>query len=302
MASDRIFAGYPAVMTNSFINRIRIRDFFRLIRVQNLLIIILTQYLAVLFLLGTKDDWRERLTDPSLLLLALVTTLIAAGGYVINDYYDIRIDYVNKPERVVVSRTFKRREAMALHLVLSGMGMALGFYLHTCVGLIAAFSAALLWIYSVTLKKKPLIGNLVVAFLTSMTLILPAIYYQAQEILFYLYAFFAFGITLVREIIKDLEDVKGDAESGRQTLPVVLGFRRSKWIVNSIIVVFIAGLVAFYLYIGEPIPDLLFIFYIVPLIALIWSLSRSTTKKHFSRLSVFCKILMLGGIFSMIFF
>src|SRR5690606_34862812 len=108
----------------------------------------------------------SRLIDINLLLLVLSTLLIAAAGYIINDYYDVKIDYINKPKRVVVGRILKRRGVMVAHTILNFMGILIGFYLSIWVGIISVGSAFMLWWYSNQLKRLPFIGNFFIAVLT----------------------------------------------------------------------------------------------------------------------------------------
>ena len=171
------------------------------------------------------------LSDYKLLLISISTVLIAAAGYIINDYYDVKIDFVNKPERVVVDKLLKRRVVMAAHSILNFAGIGIGFLVSFKIALINFLSALLLWLYSNHLKRLPFVGNVAVALLTGAALLVIAIYYQKNMFLVLVYAIFAFSITLIREIIKDIEDVKGDTVFGCRTLPVIWGIRKTKMII-----------------------------------------------------------------------
>jgi 4-hydroxybenzoate polyprenyltransferase len=149
-----------------------ILGFLRLIRVQNLLIVVLTQFLARIFLVGpepdgSRADWLRILTDPTIWLLSFSTVCIAAAGYIINDYFDVKIDLINKPERVVIGRYLKRRVAIGAHQVLNVIGCLSGLYLSRWVFLIDVVSVSLLWFYSARFKRQPLIGNVVISLLTA---------------------------------------------------------------------------------------------------------------------------------------
>jgi len=130
------------------------------IRLGNLLIIALAQYLTAIFLAGQYPKWTEYLYDFKLLLLACASMLIAAAGYIINDYYDVKIDYINKPGKVVVGKLLDRRIAMAIHPLLNLAGVTIGFYLSLIIGAINFMCAILLWWYSNHLQRLPFIGNL----------------------------------------------------------------------------------------------------------------------------------------------
>lgn len=266
------------------------------------MIIALTQYFTAIFLVASKGQWKIALTDPKLLILSLSTVLIAAGGYIINDYYDVKIDFVNKPERVVVDKVLKRRVVMAAHSVLNFIGIALGLFISLKIVLINFLSALLLWAYSNQLKRLPFIGNLAVALLTGASLLVVAVYYEKNIFLVLVYAIFAFSITLIREIIKDIEDVKGDSVFGCKTIPVIWGIRKTKLIIYLLSVIFVGLLFYLASLLNNPILTMYFVILVVPIAFLIIRLFRADTKKDFSYLSSFCKLLMLSGILSMIFF
>ena len=272
----------------------------RLIRWPNLLIIAFTQYMARVFLIGPVSEWKWILGESSIFLITLSTVLIAAAGYVINDYFDVKIDLINKPERVIIGRYLKRRVAMTTHQVFNVLGCAIGLYVSKWVFLISVLSVTLLWIYASFFKKKPFIGNLIVSLLTSLSLIILAVYYPQNRELVGIYAFFAFGITLIREIIKDMEDVRGDASHGCRTLPIIWGIFRTKLFLYILISFFIPTLfmVAYWLKNSQ----LAWMFLaLMGLIGwLVYRLVYADTKREFGALSSLCKIIMLVGMMSMI--
>lgn len=271
------------------------RDLFRLTRFSNLLIVALTQLACALFLI---PDFRWN--DLHFWMLLISTTAIAAAGYIINDYYDIKIDLINKPGRVVVGKSITRRYALLLHSGLNFLAIAVGFILRWEIGLIYVISAFLLWLYSNQLKRKPLVGNLTVAMLTAMCVELVNVFYQEQVHLVTIYAVFAFFMTLVREIIKDMEDWRGDATFGCQTLPILWGLRKTKLFVFGVLVVFLVTvLVVNHLF--SNLPDIYFlVFLFFPLSLLGMRLQRADTVSDFRRLSRLCKIIMILGILSMV--
>ncbi len=276
-----------------------ILGFLRLIRVQNLLIIVGTQYFARITLIGPRDNWTGLLLDPKLFLLSLSTVLIAAAGYIINDYFDIKIDLINKPDRVIIGRYLKRQIAMGLHQGLNFLGVVIGFYLNKWVFVVNVLSVTLLWFYSSTFKRQPFIGNFIVALLTALSLVVLAVFYRQQVDLLLIYALFSFVITLVREIIKDMEDVKGDARFGCRTLPIVWGLRRTKQLLYSIIAAFILSLFTIAHSLQNEQLFWMFVILLVPIAWLVYRLVRADTKRDFSYLSSLCKLIMLIGVVSM---
>jgi 4-hydroxybenzoate polyprenyltransferase len=276
--------------------------FLKLTRFPNLLIIGLSQYLAVIFLVAYPETWYDKLYDLQLFLLSSSTIMVAAAGYIINDYYDIKIDYVNKPDKVVVGKLVKRRIVLFSHAALNILGITIGFYLSPYVGIINFMAGFLLWIYSNRLKRMPFIGNLVIAALAGLSIFVIAAYYRQNFNLLLNYSVFAFSINLVREVIKDMEDLRGDMRFGSKTLPIVWGLRKTKYFLYGLIALFIY--ILFYLshQLQNQILNQFFILLIVPIIYLIYLLYRADSQKRFHRLSTFCKMLMLAGVSSMIFF
>ena len=281
------------------IRRILLMGFLRLIRWPNLLFIILTQYFVRIFLVGPRDAWVSHFMDVRFLMLTLSTVLVAAAGYIINDYYDIKIDTINKPKRVVVGRILRRRWAMISHLILNVTGILLAFMVDWRVGLVTFVSGFLLWLYSNQLKRQPFTGNFTIALLTAASLLVVWIYQPRNEFLVYTFAAFAFFISLIREIIKDMEDVRGDATFGCQTLPIIWGLRRTKILLYILIFCFLLVLFSLSAYLQNVVVMYFCFFILVPVGWLTYKLFWADTKREFSYLSKFCKLIMLSGILSM---
>jgi len=281
-------------MANDSVRPFTLHALLRLTRFWNLLIIGMAQYFTAFFLIGTQTvtDWR-------LLLLSVSTVMIAAAGYIINDYYDVKIDLINKPERVVVGKNITRRYAILFHTFLSFSGVALGLLLSWQIAMINFFSAFLLWLYSNNLKRQPFIGNFTVAFLTGLSIALINWLYHSHLLLINVYATFAFFITLVREIIKDMEDLKGDVTYGCKTLPILFGIRKTKNILYILLALFVLSVLTIH-FLFRALPLYYFIgFLFLPLVVLIFYLVRADTKSDFYNLSTLCKMIMLLGILSM---
>jgi 4-hydroxybenzoate polyprenyltransferase len=283
-------------MSSNFRFKRFVVSFARLTRVWNLIIIALAQYLTAGFLINFNT-----ILDPKLFILSLSTVMIAAGGYVINDYYDIKIDLINKPERVVIGKSITRRYAILFHTLLSFFGVLLGFLLSWKIAAVNFVSVTVLWWYSNTLKRHPFIGNFVVALLTGIAIWLVDSLYKTGHMLIISYASFAFFITLIREIIKDMEDMKGDQTFGCQTLPIVWGMRRTKTLIYGILALFLMTIMLINYYFENLPLHYFLLFLFVPMLWFLIRLIGADTKKDFSWLSGFCKIILLLGIFSMAF-
>ncbi|WP_425638077.1 geranylgeranylglycerol-phosphate geranylgeranyltransferase [Algoriphagus yeomjeoni] len=280
---------------------ISIRGLFRISRPINLLMVGFAQFMTAYFLVKTTDSGIPVLQDYKLYLIITSTLLITAAGYMINDYYDVKIDYVNRPGNVVVGKGIKRRVVIMLHTILNFSAIGLGYLVSPKIALINFIAAFLLWFYSNQLKREPLIGNVSVAFLTALSIYILAIHYQKAELLVLTFAIFAFFLNLIREIIKDIEDRPGDRKHGCRTLPIVLGFRKTKAIIFLIAAIFICAILIVMFKLDRQIIFAYFGglgFFFMYFMYRIYVADR---KDHFTQLSTMAKILMLIGTLSMSF-
>jgi 4-hydroxybenzoate polyprenyltransferase len=297
--------------------------FFRLIRWPNLVFIVLTQVL-IKFLIIDKI-YRYPVLNLSLFLwLSFASVLIAAAGYIINDYFDLNIDIINKPKKLIVDTFISRRRAILLHLVFSLAGIAISIYVALKTNpLVAIGNTAcvfLLWFYSTTFKKKLLIGNIIISLLTAWVILviyfaidtqfsflvrMDKIDFALHKVFRYviLYSSFAFIISLVREVVKDIEDVPGDSKYGCQTMPIIWGIPVAKVFSGVWLVVLIGTLTAIIFYIMQlgwwaAVAYLAFLV-IAPLVSVINKMYKAQTVAEYHQLSNTIKLVMLTGILSM---
>ncbi|MFD2784806.1 geranylgeranylglycerol-phosphate geranylgeranyltransferase [Hymenobacter rubripertinctus] len=279
------------------------RTLARLIRLPNLLIMALCLLLVRACLLLPDAPW-ARVLAPGFGLLVLAALCIGAAGYIINDYYDVKIDAINRPGQLVVGRAVHRRHAMLAHLLLSGAGVGVSGLLSPLLGLVNLGSALLLWGYSVRFKRVALVGNVSIATLTAALVLLPELQMQTGSEAVWGYALAAFLLTVVREIVKDVEDMRGDAQHDCRTLPIVWGVGRTKWVAGfflACLALLVAG--AAYNALAHHQPGLglwLLALVLGPLAALAVQLRRADRRQHFARLSAGCKWIMLAGVLSML--
>lgn len=282
-------------------NKFSFRSLVKISRPVNLIILAFAQMMTAVFLVETNAYGQATWQSYNLYLLMLATSMIAAAGYMINDYYDVKIDYINKPDEVIIGRTMKRRVALFYHSILNFFAIGIGWLLAPRMALAIFIAAFLLWFYSNQLKRLPFIGNFTVALLTAASIWLIGFYYQKSELLVLTYALFAFFLNLIREIIKDIEDRDGDRKHGCKTLPIILGFRNTKKIIFVIAFVFVCSIMVvtfkinnpnLYVYFGGL--SILFMFFI-------YKIYIADRKQHFTQLSIYNKALMLAGIASMVF-
>ncbi|HEV7382912.1 MAG TPA: geranylgeranylglycerol-phosphate geranylgeranyltransferase [Dyadobacter sp.] len=291
-------------MNASARSKVTMRDFVagsvRLVRMTNLVILALTQYFTRILLIGPRHEWKQIIADPKMFVLSLSTVCIAAAGYIINDYFDIKIDIVNKPERVVVGRYLKRRWAMGAHQILNLFGALLGLIVSPWIFLVNVFSITLLWFYSERFKRQAFIGNFIVSLLTGLSLLILTIQFPENRHLVFIYAVFSFFISLIREIVKDMEDIKGDAAHGCRTLPIVWGIPRTRTFLYAVIFLFVFTLFLMAKVLDNPVLIWLFLLLLAPIAYMIFKLSSSDTKKEFKEISNLCKIIMLLGLLTML--
>jgi len=308
------------------------RDYLRLMRYPNLIIVALTQYAmrwgvidpmlkaASVNLPGT--EFHLQLSPLTFFFLVLSTICLTAAGYVINDYFDTHTDFLNRPRKVLVGTRIPRRQAMAIHIVLDIMGVGLGFYVSLQIGIpllgfIFLVVAGLLWFYSTLYKRQFLIGNLLVAFMTALVPLM-VILFELPELnnvygdilikhhtdlahIFYWiagFALFAFLTNFIREIVKDMEDFEGDMAYGRNSLPVVIGMKSSKIVVN--VLIFITLSLIFFVYFRYLADNItffyFFLFLLLPFLYLIFKMKKAEKKTDYRLIGNVLKIVMLGGV------
>ena len=303
-----------------------ITAFLRLVRWPNLVFIALTQIMFE-YCIYERVFSNEVENIGSFYLLVIASVLIAAGGYIINDYFDLDIDQINKPDKVVVNTLINRRWVIFWHMCISLFGIyftifALHFTEYWHLILANMCSVILLWVYSTSFKKQLLIGNVLISLMTAWVIGIlyfskyplhnfPSSNYSSnQNVRFFrlsvLYAGFAFVISLIREVVKDLEDMEGDRKYGGRTMPIVWGVNASKVFISVWLIVLITTLIILQLYVIQlgwwlSITYCL-ILIIAPLLYVFKKLFRANSTSDYHHLSIIIKMIMFTGIVSMLFF
>ncbi len=311
-----------------------LKHWMRLIRWPNLLIVALTQWVAWWTVIAPLGGGVMVLTAWNFALLCLSTVLIAAAGYIINDYFDIRIDVINKPDKVILERLIPRRAAIKVHWLFNALALLMAAAVALPAGhpewLLLQFSCmALLWRYSTTWKRQFVIGNVIVALMTALTIVALIVYelsvrdFSAAARLSWrstrladnslltlhpvgilsLFALFAFLMTWMREIVKDMEDFKGDDAEGCVTMPIQWGLLRSTRFVQILGAVCLAmlGGAAFQAVSMLGASGFLLMGYIVVALMLplaVWmnKLQKAATQVHYHKSSRQIKWIMVLGI------
>ena len=306
----------------------KIKPFFQLLRVGNLVFIAILLYVMEKWVatpLLHLARFQELMPWWILCLLILSTVLIAAGGYVINDYFDVKIDRINRPDDLVVTRHISRDGAMRLFQVLSGIGIISGLAVawwarSWTLGMTYIVIPGLLWFYSASYKRQLIVGNIVIAFVSALVPMLIAIVnadhlrHLYGEALTYTpivgqlyvwlsgFALFAFIITLIREMVKDIEDINGDCEMECRTMPIVWGIKTTKIIATTLLIATIA-LIAYMAFMVLPFPynwqsfSTRYIVFglMIPIVCAVILLWASKTPLEYRRTQLIIKFVMFMG-------
>lgn len=269
-----------------------------LVRWYNLGLIALAQYMASLFLLNGQRSFLQVLSDPGLHLLVLSCGFIIAGGYLINAFYDLEKDLANQPRKLIIGRVISKTFALNTYLLFNLIGTGIGFFLGWPVFLFYCAFAFLLWFYSHKLKKITFVGNLTATFLSVCSFFVVCVYYQQLNWVIVWYVMFLFISELIREIVKDMEAIKGDILFGYTTVPVKLGIRRTKKLIYLFIGLALLPIVGAYLIQGWSFVLYFFLFgYFLLLMAAIM-LVYSRERKDFAAVNTLLKAIIILGVLS----
>ena len=308
----------------------KIISFLKLIRLKNLIIVALTQFLVKFSLINPFVE-NFMLSDNQFYLLALSTVFITASGYIINDIYDVKTDKVNKEESRIIGKLITSRNAIRWYIIFNFLGLGLGIYIAYIVkqpyySLVFVYCIFSLWTYSKRMKTSFLLGNLQVSLLTALSIFNVALFdiisnginkNNGEMMIFKIilfYTAFAFITTFIREIIKDLEDMEGDKKIQAKTLAITYGIEKTKW-VSLIFTIFTFLGIAYFQYFQYSIAKSKFEFDIsiwgINKMAIIYvifiqllflflgfKIYNSKVKKDFYFISQLSKIIMIAGILS----
>lgn len=301
-------------------------DFLKLIRIKNLIFIAFIQFVMrqIILVPILQVYGFDASSDTNMLYLLISgTILIASGGYVLNDYFDVKIDAINHPDNQIVGNTITRSKAMMIHQILTGLGVACGILLAIwtksfTLAFIFIVVPGLLWFYSASYKRQFITGNLVVAFIAALTVLVVGITELAAmqkvygKLIFETpipgqfygwvggFALFSFLCTWIREIIKDMEDEKGDREMECRTMPIKWGMNKTKLFLYALITFTVAGLYIVNEYFIA-FPGILTLRYItfgiaIPFGALVYLISTGKNAADFHQASTLSKVIMFVGV------
>ena len=284
-------------------NRLRLLKILSLISIvrgYNILVIVLAQYLASIYIMAPDLPVRQVVLDPKLFVLVLVSAMVIAAGYIINSFYDSEKDLINKPRKSMLDRLVPQSTKLYAYFTLNFLAVLFAGYVSFRAAVFFAAYVFGIWIYSHKLKRVAFLGNLVSAMLAITPFFAIFVYYKNFETVIFVHAFFLFLLILAREMIKDMESLEGDMAQGYRTFPILYGIKTSKfWITGLVLLTLIPALLLIFnfdvgwmfLYFGGS------ILFLILFIVLLW---RSHTKPHFVWLHNILKLIIVVGVFSIL--
>lgn len=279
---------------------IKFFSMFSVVRGYNILVVIVAQYLASVFIFAHDKSVKSVLLDLNLLMLVLASAAVIAGGYIINNFYDSEKDLINRPNKSMLDRLVSQNTKLSFYFVLNFSAIIMASYVSFKPVLFFSVYIFGIWFYSHKLKKMPIIGNLVSAILTITPFFVIFVYYKNFDNVIFVHASFLFLILSIRELTKDLENIKGDLTLNYRTIPIVYGESTSKKMISILVVLTLIP--SYFLITQFNIGKMNFYFYIceILLIVYLFLLWKSKTKTHYLWLHNILKFILLAGVLSII--
>lgn len=273
---------------------------FSVIRLYNIFIIIIAQYFTSIFIISIDTSISSILFDFQLFLLILSSSIAIASGYIINNFYDYEKDLINKPIKSKIDKVIRKRTKLSLYVTLNFLCIYTSSLVSWRAVLFFSIYIFVIWLYSHKLKRILFIGNIVSSLLSVIPFFIILIYYKNFELIIFLYAIFLFLIVYMREIIKDLENIKGDFTLDYRTIPVVYGEKSSKYLL-SIVSLFTVAII--YILLSGFDTGMMFYYYyfsIAVLLFFIIVLWKYDSKKYYNFLHNLLKFLIVLGVLSIV--
>ncbi len=273
---------------------------FSVIRGYNILIVVIAQYLTSIYILAHDKPVKSVVFDVNLLLLVLASAATIAGGYIINNFYDSEKDLINRPIKSQLDRLVSQNTKLSFYFVLNFISVIMASYVSFKAVIFFSIYIFGIWFYSHKLKKLPFVGNLTSAILTITPFFAIFMYYKNFEKVIFVHAIFLFLIISMRELTKDLENLKGDIAQNYITIPVAYGERMSKIMLSALAIITLIPtcLLLFYFEVGYMyLFFYLSLFLLLVFLILLW---KSTTKIQYLILHNILKFIILAGVFSIL--
>jgi 4-hydroxybenzoate polyprenyltransferase len=284
-------------------NKITVMKFislFSVVRGYNIPIIVLAQYLSAIFILAPEKRALSILLDFDLFIIVFASSLTIASGYIINNFYDSKKDLINRPNKSMLDRLVSQKTKLQVYFTLNFIVVFLAIFVSWRAFLYFSVYIFLIWYYSHRIKKLPFIGNLTSAFLSVLPFFAVFLYYKNFYEVIFGHAVFLFLLLLIREMIKDLENIKGDLANDYKTIPIIYGEVVSKKIITFLTVSTIIPVYVLIEIFDVGYMDIYFYSCLIILIFFLQYLWKSNTKQQFILLHNVLKFLIVAGVFSII--
>lgn len=279
---------------------LKIISMFSVVRGYNIPIIALAQYLSAIFILAPEKRALDILLDFNLFIIVILSGLTIASGYIINNFYDSKKDLINRPNKSQLDRLVSQKTKLQFYFTVNFMVFLLAFFVSFRAVLFFSAYIFLIWFYSHKLKKILIIGNLTAAFLAVLPFFAILLYYKNLYPQIFAHATFLFLLLLIREMIKDLENIKGDIANDYQTIPVVFGEKFSKKIITLLTVSTIIPIYFLVEIFEVRYMDIYFYVSMIVLMFFLHKLWKSKSKPDYLLLHNILKLLVVTGVFCII--
>ena len=279
---------------------LKLLSLFSIVRGYNVLMIVIAQYLASIYILAPNLPLWKVVFDLSLFVLVFASSLVIAGGYIINSFYDSEKDLINKPRKSMLDRLVSQQTKLSTYFVLNFFAVLFASYVSFKAVLFFSGYIFGIWLYSHKLKKIAFVGNLVSAFLAITPFFAVFVYYKNFETVIFVHAMFLFLLILARELIKDMENIAGDIALNYKTIPILYGTKYAKAYITLLVMLTLIPAILLIKTFDVGYMYLYFIASIVLLIFFLILLWRSSTKKHYVWLHNILKFIIIAGVFSIL--
>ena len=279
---------------------LKIISMFSVVRGYNIPVIVLAQYLSAIFILAPEKRALEVILDKNLFLIVLLSALTIASGYIINNFYDSKKDLINRPNKSMLDRLVSQKTKLQVYFSVNFIVFLLAFFVSIRAVLFFSCYIFLIWFYSHKLKKIVVIGNLTASLLAVLPFFAILLYFKNFYHVIFAHATFLYLLILIREMIKDLENLKGDIANDYQTIPVIFGENFSKKIITFLT---ISTIIPIYFLIEIFEVGYMDIYFYVSMIVLIFFLQKlwkSETKSDYLKLHNILKFIVVSGVFCIV--
>jgi 4-hydroxybenzoate polyprenyltransferase len=271
---------------------------FSVSRGYNILIIIIAQYLASIFIMAYHLPLKQVILDLNLFLIVLSTALAIASGYLINNFYDSEKDLINRPSKTLLDNYVSQKTKLSIYFILNFLSVIIASYISFKAVLFFSSYIFLLWLYSHKLKRYPFLGTLTAGLVAILPFFIIFVYYRNFEEVIIVHAVFLFFIILIRELVKDLENLKGDFTLDYTTIPVKYSVVFTKKLISVLVISTIVPALILILFFDSGYMDYYFLLCVVLLIIFLWQLWKSEQKPHYLLLHNLLKFIIVLGVFS----